>query len=43
MMDSNKNKGGTYGSPTFNYGYTTNSGQPNGGDRISETPSKRKT
>lgn len=34
MMDSNKNKGGTYGNPTFNYGYTTNSGQPNGGDNL---------
>lgn len=34
MMDSNKNKGGTYGNPTFNYGYTANSGQPNGGDNL---------
>lgn len=34
MMDSNKNKGGTYGNPTFNYGYTTNSGLPNGGDNL---------
>lgn len=34
MMDSNKEKGGTYGNPIMSYGYTTNGAALNGGTDI---------
>lgn len=37
MMDKNASSGGTYGNPVLAYGYTTNTGAPNGGSDLENT------